>query len=615
MSFDNRTFSILLKESKPRCSFRQFAVALDRMSQAGVDSDRCKQLELLRDICRLSYYRNGEPYGPFFLPAGVGRRPLEMTQEQYNILSGVVGDISNNRLRARVADLLWLCGKQLLGKSEFKYGKMAIEAFSDIEIDEARWICDGLDKDWRRGLVLSKSLGVAGLHGFKKMQSRLLSAFNVATETKNPQNQLRWAIPKLLEDPKLVGVIEASVLARSLEMLVEDCKREGYEYGVGVHSLDAAKWYRLARDDQAVARMMEENAETRIRTAESEAKQPNPNWLRVGHFYQMAIQMLQAIPKRYRVAQSIDKRFSVLKRLYDDACEKGRKNMHITESSPIDITPVVEWAKRMVQGKEVDEALESFISLYVMKEEDARHLALTFLNSNIVSVLFSKSIIAHGRVVAHAPSWLMDTGEIKNERLWLETVRRASYLLHVACHATLRPAYRVLRDEHKLTKEDFRRVVSAAPMVAEDHRGLFAEALFLGYEGRFTAAVYMLAPEIENAIRNQLKSDGCDTSVTDTQTKLQKETGLSTLIKNHETRLSGMFSPDFLFELKAVFSDHAGPNVRNEVAHGLKNDEDFNGDIDFYVWWFGLKLAFMRPKTVCNGINPNVIADVDGAKE
>src|SRR5574344_607507 len=40
------------------------------------------------------------------------------------------------------------------------------------------------------------------------------------------------------------------------------------------------------------------------------------------------------------------------------------------------------------------------------------------------------------------------------------------------------------------------------------------------------------------------------------------------------------------FLLKAIFSDHRGPNVRNEVAHGLKTDVGFDGSLDMFVWWF-----------------------------
>lgn len=122
----------------------------------------------------------------------------------------------------------------------------------------------------------------------------------------------------------------------------------------------------------------------------------------------------------------------------------------------------------------------------------------------------------------------------------------------------------------------------------------------IGYSGRFTAAAYMLSPEIENIIREQLKFHGCDATVVDNNSKLESEVGLSRLLEKYTDALSQMFSTDFVFELKAIFCDHAGPNMRNEVAHGLKADDSFNSAFDFYVWYFSIRLMCMRSRKSIN---------------
>ena len=46
------------------------------------------------------------------------------------------------------------------------------------------------------------------------------------------------------------------------------------------------------------------------------------------------------------------------------------------------------------------------------------------------------------------------------------------------------------------------------------------------------------------------------------------------------------------FEIKALFCDPFGSNLRNEVAHGLLDDGVCWSVYAVYAWWFGLKLVF-----------------------
>jgi hypothetical protein len=212
-----------------------------------------------------------------------------------------------------------------------------------------------------------------------------------------------------------------------------------------------------------------------------------------------------------------------------------------------------------------------------------------------------KSVMKGGRVVAQAPSYSpcganSDPKQVvgSEKRVWVEKVQRALFLMQNAYHSRLRPAYEVMRSEHTFTFDEFIEFVHRSPLVPKNHERNIAEGLSLGYSGRFTAAAYILSPEIENVIREQLKFMGHDTTVIDNDSKLENEVGLSKLVEKYSDKLSQKFSRDFVFELNAVFCDHAGPNIRNEIAHGLKTDDTFNGIVDFYVWWFSIRLMCMR---------------------
>ena len=52
------------------------------------------------------------------------------------------------------------------------------------------------------------------------------------------------------------------------------------------------------------------------------------------------------------------------------------------------------------------------------------------------------------------------------------------------------------------------------------------------------------------------------------------------------------FGEDLTYEIKALFCDPMGPNLRNNVAHGLLNDQQANSVEAVYAWWLGLQLVF-----------------------
>ena len=53
-----------------------------------------------------------------------------------------------------------------------------------------------------------------------------------------------------------------------------------------------------------------------------------------------------------------------------------------------------------------------------------------------------------------------------------------------------------------------------------------------------------------------------------------------------------IFGENLSFEIKALFCDPSGANLRNNLAHGLLDDQACQSVYAIYAWWFGLKLVF-----------------------
>ena len=125
--------------------------------------------------------------------------------------------------------------------------------------------------------------------------------------------------------------------------------------------------------------------------------------------------------------------------------------------------------------------------------------------------------------------------------------------------------------------------------VPKDRAGLFGKALFAGYERDFVTALHLLIPQLEHLVREHLKQEKAKTS--NIRDDIQTENGMSTLIKLPEAEK--IFGKNLAFELNALFCDTSGPNLRNELAHGLLSEEDCKSAHSIYAWWLALRLTII----------------------
>ena len=90
-------------------------------------------------------------------------------------------------------------------------------------------------------------------------------------------------------------------------------------------------------------------------------------------------------------------------------------------------------------------------------------------------------------------------------------------------------------------------------------------------------------------VRWHLKARNVRTTILDAN-GIENEVGLSSLLDLSE--VNDIFGKDLAFELKALFADPFGPNLRNEVAHGLLEYDAAQSVYAIYAWWFFFRLVF-----------------------
>ena len=274
--------------------------------------------------------------------------------------------------------------------------------------------------------------------------------------------------------------------------------------------------------------------------------------------------------------------------------EKSLGEMGTIKSGPIDLTDMVEKARCDVRGKPPTEALLALSSVAAGANfEHDREFARRMIQEHPLLALFSAThMSADGRVVAKTPGSGLGNPESDEFQgaVWLQMIRHYTMGLGITVQGAIWPALEVLSVEHRFRELDLVSLARRSPVVPNGREQLIGKALFFGFERDFAAATHLLVPQIEHLVRTHIKETGRKTTTLN-QEGVEQEKGLSALMD--DPAVARIFGQDIVFEIKALFCDPLGPNLRNEIAHGLIDDRLGQSIYACYAWWFGLRLVFL----------------------
>ncbi|MEJ1229854.1 MAG: DUF4209 domain-containing protein [Galbitalea sp.] len=151
-------------------------------------------------------------------------------------------------------------------------------------------------------------------------------------------------------------------------------------------------------------------------------------------------------------------------------------------------------------------------------------------------------------------------------------------------------------------------IANASAIVPKDRLRLYAKGLLAGCNLDFETALHLLVPQVENLVRFHLNQAGVATTRIDPLTHVESEVGLSALMELDE--VLPIFGEDVVFEIRALMCGPIGPNLRNEVAHGLVSDSMAASVHSLYVWWFCFRLVYLL---FWNGLRDAGSTDVPAA--
>ncbi len=583
-AFVNIELEAILDDAS-QLDYTSIAQALNRAARKSEEEGcqpRAKVLRLLDEACwmRLSPSRRNEPFDDPVV-AGERRSPIpnDFTDSEIDFFAEIMESIDNPFLKGRLADLVWHCSEP----REVKFVLAAIDSYMQLPLDAEKWFRDG-DLCWQRAIVLSRI--IKDSDRLDQIESSIVAALESATVQ---QGFYGHRLADTLMSSGLAVNYSTNVAAK-LETLAGEFDAAKNFHASGRYYNASAKWFSLFDDCGKSIDMIVAEAEAFEKEASARIASDNPSYGIAAGFLEKAVQIYRSIPRVHRDHHYIDKRIQDLRLRINEYGLLALDEMKTFTTPGVDVSEVAEQARNSVNGKPLLEALMAFANLHSIDFRDIRKSAIENLSRYTSQGLFSKVFRNHeGRVVDRTYGFSESTPSEENEIEIRAQMNRFPYGFGVvvAVQAKILPALDVLILEHRLSEVEFVDLARRSPIVPINREILWGKAIAQGFNRDFATSIHILTPQIEHMVRVQLKYAGEITTHLD-QNSIETEKGLSALMELPKT--VEIFGEDLTYEIEALFCDQIGPNLRNNIAHGLLNDQDCYSYDAVYAWWLGLKL-------------------------
>jgi hypothetical protein len=540
-------------------------------------------LDVASDICSMMLRPSSanDPFQPFVQLEGKRSAIADdFSSEQLEFISSIYEEMAEPLVKARFADLLWLC----VNPKKVDYVRAAIQNYLMLPIDPETWHSD-IGDCWKRCIRLARQIRDSDF--ISTIETSLQEAFET-NYTDSPFMHL-W-IAELIESNGLCenqheNIAEA-LFRYATRFHSSGDHREAREY----LSL-AERMFKVQGKEDSWLRCLLLAADCFELEGDSKCNDSAPSQMVANTFFENALQAYRKIPTAKRDELGVTEKLVSIRDKITEAGSGTLSEMGLVQTPGIDISEIIDGARKHVGGKEsLEHSLLCFTGFATPKYQELRTRIIEQVQQFPLSNMFGGTYMAgDGRIIAKTPAlnFLTEGGE-SDLAINIKSIKSFQIDLELTVKGQIIPALNKILSEHRVTKEYLRELCYHSQIVPEGREYLMASALWSGFEHDFSNSIHLLAPQVEHLVRTILKNKGVHTSNID-RDGIENENGLATLL-NHE-RAEEILGEDLLFELKAVFTESVGPNLRNEVAHGLLNDHSSGAAACVYAWWMTLRLV------------------------
>ena len=544
--------------------------ALFKAARKAEDEDRhlnCEVLMLLDKVCWAHVSpNNSDSFADF----------------EIRFFKQIARFVKNSLLRGKLANMVWNSQKH----RDIQFALLAIDSYMQLPLDADTWFSDG-QECWQRAIDLSRRIGKAAEDRLDRIESSLISALDSATTE-------RGFYGYLLAETLMTGKLardHSTTVATKLKSLAGKFDNNGNFHTAGRFYFASAKWFKFSGDEEKSIEMTVLEAGMFKKEATDRIASDTPSYRLAAGFLENAIQVYRKIPGNYWHRHQVDQEIQELRTLISEYNPRAMGELIAVNTPGVDVSKIVEEARNAVTGKPLLEALKAFADLHRVDVSNLREEALENLSRSQTHRMFPKVYLSHdGRVIFKLPAFSDSLAPEEYELVVRAEMNEFFYGIRVliAVQAKILPALELLNLEHNLSEDDFIDIARRSPAVPKGRENLFGKSLAFGFSQDFTTSIHLLTPQIEHMVRFHLNAAGVPTIKT--EDGIVTENGLGTLIHLEETK--EILGDNLTYEISTLFCDPTGPNLRNNIAHGLFDDKQCYTYDSVYAWWLGFKVAF-----------------------
>ena len=588
----NNVLSGLNNEDRSTWDILKFLIKKKEEAENSSDNELVKQLNLLSDIFTIELQGNDSKY-PYasYIPTSDGRRfdIYNMSDAEICLLIEMADPLMHRQIKARIMDILWLTRGRwknfncnIPPSNPITYAEQVMEAYLPSSINKVYWTkwvfreisrCAVLAKQTKKTIIMDKLV--------KLLESMILSS--TIDDGPIPLDGLQIIMdhnPKYYNNSIMQKLEEHAESFRSIRN--PGCAHLAQEY----YSSLSALYDKLDDKNNAIRLKIEVG---HIHMREGDSSVHSNNYLRATLCYMFAFNVYRSIPNIYREGFNVEQ---LMIEAQKKQIEAG-KNIHLNGyriEQQINLEQMIEETQRSVAGKTLHEIIRYICDSEGPNVDKMRKCAGIRLEKSLLHHISSIIIpAADGRIIKNLPSFDNSDEASREVHIQLMMLQSYSYFVGITVYGLLFPVLNTLKESYTITEQDIQGIVEKSPIIPKDRIKQWTKGLLAGFQLDFLSAIYLLAPQVEHIIRTYLKNN-FDVDTMTTIDGEQSEKGLSTLMKDDV--INQAFDANFAFEIKTLFCEKTGPNLRNNVAHGLLSDDRAESDFVIYAWWLAFKIAF-----------------------
>src|SRR5450830_738271 len=513
-----------------------------------------------------------------FVPAAdlqYSRTPLpeDFSADELHVIKQLIETVQDAELRSRLADILWVRQGDDVCSSDLVDSYLS----SALHLKDVVQWADGYDR-LKRSFDIADFLGKETKAYRKTIDYLQKQLSEFGAEEPTPW----WA--KLINLLLDAGEGNASRFASICGTSAQRCETAGQWETARLYWQVKARCETAAGQDKNRELALKRASDTYVKQADVVQSEAQPITDHALELMRSAMESLAKVPGNEQAVIELKKQV--------DTLELKRNDAPMKKPSRMDPAGITQWARDQVKSKDLRGALVALANLAetpkpaeLEEQVDAKTGRMPF--QYLVSTV---GMDQEGKACSHAPAaFTGDTREIRTAKE-AELYQEAARNRQIAVLALIDPARGQVLSDHVVRLDDWRSFTTDNPFVPVGRDEIFARGMDAGMNGDFLVAVSLLTPQVENAVRIVLKKAGVVTSKIDMR-NIEQERVLGALLDMDEAER--VFGRDLMFDLRGLLVEKFGSNMRNELAHGLLDLDDFKGPDAEYLWWCALRLMFL----------------------